>query len=126
MAINYAYALSGQGKHWEAAKIFRDTHAVQEWVLGKEHLQTLMTAIDLANALSQTEGNAGGEAKSGDGGDGDDGLDVAAALLRTTLVSLRGVYSAHHPLHPAAAKATVRAVRLLDAVELKLLNKDSR
>lgn len=123
MAINYAYALSGQGKHGDAAKIFRDTHAVQEWVLGKEHLQTLTTAIDLANALSQTEGNVGGEAQSGDGGE-DDGLDVAAALLRTTLVSLRGVYSAHHSLHPAAAKATVRAVRLLDAVELKLLNKE--
>jgi hypothetical protein len=51
-AGNLAKALNGQGKHAEAVTVYREVLAAQRRVLGPEHLGTLVTANNLANALN--------------------------------------------------------------------------
>ena len=46
--MNLANALHAQGQHAEAAAMHRETLEVQKRVLGQEHPDTLMTAMNLA------------------------------------------------------------------------------
>jgi hypothetical protein len=51
-AANLASALVGQGRHGEAATLYREVLSVQQRVMGPDHPGTLMTANNLASALS--------------------------------------------------------------------------
>ena len=81
-AMNLANALSRLSQHnyKEAAKIFRETLAVQKQVLGGSHPDTLRTAMNLGNVLA----NSGHMVES-------------EALLRKTLTLQKQVLGDDHP-----------------------------